>query len=255
MAKEGNQRSDLHPEALVSGALEWWREAGVDLDFRDDAVPWLEEEAGEQPSPPSPSTVVPAPQMAQTPSPAIAQSDNWPQELEAFAGWWLAEPSLDTGGAAPRVPPRGPESPDLMVLVADPEAGDTHSLLSGALGRFLDNMLGAMGVAPDKAYRATVLPRHTPLADWDAIARSGLSGVVLHHIGLVAPKRLLVLGSNILPLLGHDPAQSPASLQKIDHQQGTVPVMAGWDLAALLARSKARSAFWHRWLDWTDQGL
>ena len=255
MAKQENQRPDLRPEVLVSSVVEWWREAGADLDFRDDAVPWLQEDTREQRSPLSPSTAEPGPEPAEMPPPAFGQSENWPQDLEDFTRWWLSEPSLDIDGAAPRVPPRGPANADLMILVADPEVDDQESLLSGPLGRFLDTMLDAMGIAPDAAYRAAALPRHTPLADWEAIARSGMGSVVLHHIGLVAPKRLLVFGRNILPLLGHDPTQSSASLQKIDHQQGTVPVMAGWDLAALLARVKARSTFWHRWLDWTDQGL
>lgn len=238
--------------------MDWWREAGVDLQFLDETHPWITNEApagqeaakaGPRPAAPTPEPEPPAP------PPVLAQRESWPQKLEDFASWWMTEPALDQGGAHPRVPPRGSAHAELMVLVAEPEASDRDELLSGPLGAFLDSMLAAMGIAAERTYRAAVLPRHTPLADWDAVARSGMGEAVLHHIGLAAPERLVVFGRNILPLLGHDPAQSPANLQNIDHQGKSIPVIAGWDLAALVARPKAQSAFWQRWLDWTDSPL
>ena len=242
------------PAEDLAGALNWWREAGVDQHFLDAAQTWIA-------APPDPATEPDArPQRpAKAPEPVekalpplLAGQADWPATLADFSSWWLNEPTLDQGGMAPRVPPRGPASPPLMVLVAEPEADDRDLLLSGPLGRFLDAMLQAMGIAPEETYRASVLPRNTPLADWPALAESGLGAVTLHHIGLVAPERLMVFGRNILSLIGHDPAQNPASLQNINHQNGVIPLLAGWDLAALLSRTKARSAHWQRWLEWTD---
>ena len=246
------------PAELLSGAIDWWREAGVDLHFAEEAQTWLAPEAEADAASPAraarPAVARPEPEQA-APPPLLAGRGNWPETLADFAPWWLSEPALDLGGAAPRVPPRGPARPDLMVLVAEPEADDAETLLSGPLGRFLAAMLDAAGTAPESVYLTSALPRNTPLADWSAAMANGLGEVTLHHIGLVAPERLIVFGRNILPLLGHDPAQNPASLLKINHQDRTIPVLAGWDLAALLSRTRARAAFWQRWLDWTDTKL
>lgn len=190
--------------------------------------------------------------MVTAPPPLLAERADWPQTLSDFRSWWLSNDTLDQGGIAPRVPPRGSAGAKLMVLVAEPEADDRDTLLSGPLGRFLDAMLDAMGIAPENTYRASVLPRNTPLADWATLAKAGLGELTLHHVALAAPERVMVFGRNILPLIGHDPTQNPASLVNINHQNGIVPLLAGWDLAALLSRPKARSAHWQRWLEWTD---
>ena len=247
--------------ALWASALGWWNDAGVDLQFSDEAAIWMQDEPAKQ-APPSPSGMAsnaaarPAPSRepsAHAPAPVSPYPDraSWPQQLADFADWWLGEPSLDAGGASPRIAPRGPEQPALMVLVPEPEAEDREQLLSGAHGRFLDAMLDAMGIPSEQTYRASALPRHTPLADWDLLARHGMGEIMRHHIALVAPQRLMVLGQNILPLLGHDTAQSPAHLRFLNHGDTSTPVFAGWDIGSLLGRAKARSGFWQRWLEWT----
>ena len=104
--------------------------------------------------------------------------------------------------AMPAAPPATSNSRSLM-----PEAGDSDSLLSGPHGTLVANMLRAMQIAPDKAYVATAIPRHQPLTDWDALQAAGLGEVLAHHITLAAPRRLLVLGNDILPLLGLEKRQ------------------------------------------------
>src|SRR3546814_19808883 len=54
-----------------------------------------------------------------------------PQDLAAFRQWWLSEPGLDTIGPRGRIAPQGEAGAGLMVLVMDPEAGDSQSLPSG----------------------------------------------------------------------------------------------------------------------------
>ena len=138
-----------------------------------------------------------------------------------------------------------------MVLIAEPEAGDSETLLSGPQGQLLDAMLVACGIARERVYVASLLPRHTPMSDWAALGAAGLGEIALHHIALATPQRMWVFGHNILPLVGHDPAKSPADLHNINHDGGSVTVLAAGDLAALLSRPKTRAAWWARWLDWT----
>jgi DNA polymerase len=139
-----------------------------------------------------------------------------------------------------------------MVLVPEPEREDTGMLLSGPQGRLLDAILGAMGLARDAVYVATVLPRHTPHADWTAIAARGLGEVARHHIGLAAPQRLIVFGNIIPPLIGHDPAHSPATFAEFYHEGGNIPVLAVRDLAVLLERPRWKAGLWQSWLEWSS---
>lgn len=243
-------------EAEIAAALDWWREAGVDADYCEAPRRWLAEAGGAQPatalaepaSPPAGPAADRAPAAPRIGGPAF----DWPQDLAAFRHWWLTEPSLDDGGLAPRVAPAGPAGADLMVVVAMPEQADRETLLSDALGRLLDGFLSAAGIAPDTVYRASVLPRHSPLPDWPAIAQQGMDAVLAHHVALVRPRRMLVLGRNILPLWGHDPAQGTQKLRSFNHEGGKVPALYEVGLERLRDSWQSRARLWNRWLEWTD---
>lgn len=233
----------------VAAALEWWRAAGVDAVFADAPTQWI---AAEEPRP-SPAAerraAVPSPPPAAI-APAVDRTA-WPQDLTAFTEWWLTDPALDDGRTSGRVAPRGAAGAAYMILVPEPERDDTHLLLSGPQGRLLDAMLAAMGIAPEDLYVASVLPRHTPMADWDALAAKGLGALLCHHVKLVGPQRLIALGSNILPLLGNDPAHIPAVLSTFNQEGRSVPLLAGKSLAALLERPRWKAGLWQGWLDWS----
>lgn len=240
----------------ITAALAWWREAGVENDFADAAQSWLADPEEAQP-PPLPEAVA---SMPRTPAPVEAPVerlgglDAMPGDLAAFTAWWLSEPSLDHGRVEGRVAPRGAAGATLMVIVAEPEPGDSQFLLSGPQGRMLDAMLAAMGIAPEMAYIASALPRHTPAADWAGLAAAGLGDVLRRHIKLAAPQRILALGGNILPLLGHDPTLSAEILPQFNHEGFSAALLPAPDLASLLARPRARAGFWQRWLDWSSKG-
>lgn len=231
------------------GALDWWRDAGVDHDWTDAPHSWL--------APPPPVSAESPPAVAKaSPEPdeaAIIRPDaaSWPASLEQFPDWWRSDLWLDPSPAESRVVPRGPAGAALMVLVGEPEREDREQLLSGPQGRLLDAMLAATGTRPDAVYRASLLPRPMPHADWSALAARGLGELALHHIALAAPHRLIVFGSHILPLLGHDPAKSPATFTQINHGSGIIPMLAVRDLAVLLERPRWKAGLWQAWLDWT----
>lgn len=239
---------ELRPGLAESyaAAIDWWREAGVDMDFSDDAQALLKEPASEEPQT-APLAERKAPEPAAPPPPAIGgERADWPATLDQFAAWWLAEPSL--ADTAPRIPPRGAAQADLMVLVPMPEAGDSDSLLSGPHGTLVANMLRAMQINADKAYLAAALPAHQPLADWGALQAAGLGDVLLHHITIAAPRRILVLGNDILPLLGLEKRQG---VRELGLSGTTVELLASVAPDNLLANAKARAQLWRRWLEWT----
>jgi uracil-DNA glycosylase len=231
----------------LAAALAWWRDAGVDHDYAETPRAWLksaaaEPEASTETAPEAPP---PPPRERIGGDPAL-----WPQDLAAFAAWWLAEPSLDGGQTEGRIAPRGPAGADLMVLVDHPEAEDGERLLSGAQGRLLDAILAALGIASDAVYLAAALPRHMPLPDWAALGEAGLGDILAHHITLAAPKRLLVLGSHVSSLFGHDPANKSGILPKLHPVGANVPLLVAPGLDMLAARPRGKARLWQALLDW-----
>lgn len=265
----------------ISGAFDWWREAGVDMGFTDTPRQWLAPRADpdapqQRPATPLPAAFAEAIAAANAPSAAPVEDKAliggdpaaFPQDLAAFDAWWLSEPTLDGGHVEGRVAARGPADADLMVLVTQPEPSDAAAgrLLSGPRGALLTAMLGAMGLAEDEVRLAAALPRHMPQPDWGALKAAGLGVVIRHHVALARPRRIIAFGGNILPLLGHALPQSPAVLTDA-HQKGaklregesTIPgslpasaIMAMPDLDMLLERPRAKAVFWQSWLGWQN---
>ena len=75
-----------------------------------------------------------------------------------------------------------------------------------------------------------------------------------HLIGLLRPKRLLVFGHSILPLLGHGPAQGAPAVSELAIQGQTVPLLSTYAPERLLENARLRAGLWQRWLEWTDDG-
>ncbi|GAA0280167.1 hypothetical protein GCM10009127_21630 [Alteraurantiacibacter aestuarii] len=227
-------------------ACDWWREAGVDQDFNDVAEPFLQE-----PEQQAEKVAAPALKAAEPELPKVGGArESWPTTLEDFAGWWMNEPSLDEAPAESRVAPRGAANADVMVIVPMPEADDSDTLLAGHHGKLIANMLRAMEVPADKAYFASALPRHMPLAGWDDLHAAGHGEVLLHHIALCAPVRVIVLGRDILTVLGQEKRQGVC---EIALPAGSIHVLASFEAENLIANARLRADLWRRWLDWTGK--
>ncbi|MFU7528337.1 hypothetical protein [Qipengyuania sp. ASV99] len=248
--------------AELAALLQWWQTAGVDADFADAATDWLREPESADAPPldtgrgPPPSS---APQTKPDGGQGIAVTrtnllgDSPPPDLASFQQWWLSAPELDAANPAVRVPPRGPAGARLMVLVIEPEQGDTQRLLGGPQGRLLARMLAAMGLAQDETYIASALPRHMPMADTLALAASGMDNVTLHHIGLASPQKLLVLGGGVLPLIGQDVSDPDTYLREINQKSPRVPLLVSEGLESLMAMPRLKARFWRRWIEWSAE--
>lgn len=246
--------------AQLAAAIDWWRAAGVEHDFADEPRGWIaapedgSPEAAAQPTAAATPKSM-APPLASTP-PIGAEQAQWPATLVDFNNWWLTEPTLDHGEIAARLAPRGPAGAELMLLVEHPEQQDSDRLLSGPQGKLLSAMLKAMGIADEAVYFASALPRHTQMPDWAALQRGGLGAVLVHHIDLVAPKRLITFGRSVAALIsspiGHDPAKSDETSPQFNHEGTSVPLLAVTGLDMLLAKPQGKARFWGRWLEWTE---
>ena len=235
----------------IAAAHDWWREAGVDFAYNDEPAGWLADQS--QVEAPTPVHAAPAvaPREPERP-PVGGDRAHWPQDLAAFGAWWLAEPSLDAGGTHPRIAPRVAPGAELLMLVPMPEEGDRDALLTGPQGRLLASFTLAAGLAPEAVAVAAALPRHTPLPDWDALEAQGHGEVLRHLLALAAPKRAMVFGHRILPLLRHDTTQGPPAVSELSIQGRALPLLATLAPEHLLLKARQRAGLWQRWLEWTD---
>lgn len=232
-----------------AAACDWWREAGVDQDFLDEPEKLLKAPEVQSRQARAAAEKVKAALEAEAQKPMIGgEKSAWPTSLEDFQQWWMTEPSLDEAGTQGRVAPRGPKGADLMVIVPMPEADDRDRLLSAGHGKLISNMLRAMEVNADKAYLASALPRHMPLADWAGPHAAGLGEIMLRHMELAAPKRVLVLGRDLMPLLGQEKRQGVCDLALAE---GSIQLLASFAPENLVATARLRADLWRRWLDWT----
>ena len=245
--------------AQLAAAIDWWRQAGVEHDFADEPRGWIAAPDQSGPDEVASADVTTAPKFVAAPLPPEpqigAERAEWPATLAGFGVWWLTEPSLDHGQIAARLAPRGPAGAELMLLVEHPEAQDRDQLLSGPQGKLLSAMLKAMGIAEEAVYFASALPRHTHMPDWAALQRGGLGAVLVHHIDLVAPKRLITFGRNVAALISspirHDLPNSAETSPQLNHEGTSVPLLAATGLDMLLSKPRGKARFWARWLEWT----
>lgn len=234
----------------IAAAQAWWRDAGVDLAFQDEPIAWLTEEVPAN-APTTTPVRIEAPPEPKVP-PMGGKRESWPTDLTSFKAWWLEEPSLYQGHSQPRLAPRGEAAASLMMIVPMPEEGDSDSLLGGPQGRLLASFAKAMGLGIEDVYFASALPQHTAMPDWAHLASRGLGDIIRHHVELANPARLIVFGTGILPLVGHDPAQGTPAIGEFSIQGRTLPLLASYAPGRLLDHPRLRASLWRRWLEWTD---
>jgi uracil-DNA glycosylase family 4 len=158
----------------AASALNWWQEAGVDMIVGEAPRDWL--------NPRTKTAATPVP-----PAPAL------PDTLEAFHAWLAATDELPFAApSARRDLPAGDPASGLMVLVdmPSPEGG----LLAGEAGALFDRMLLAIGRSRETIYLASLSPIRIPAGTIDEGAAARLGEIARHHIGLVAPRTLLLFG-------------------------------------------------------------
>lgn len=250
---------DFTPLEGLEGALDWWREAGVEYDFAEESTDWLVrpelQETVAAPAEPAPE--LPAPQsplqraLVRDDLPRIGgDTAAWPDTLESFRSWWMTESSLADGALDRRMPPRGLAQAKLMVLVGQPEPDDAEGLLTGGAGKLLAAMLRAMGIAQHESYLASALPAPMALPDWNELAARGVGDIARHHIALAAPQRVLAIGRAQLALFDIPPEKARDPLV-VECGGKPYPLLAAPDFAQIARSAPRRERFWNRWLEWT----
>lgn len=223
----------LHAE--VASVLDWWAVAGVTHDVGEEPRDWL-----------APVRLAAAPVDA--PAIAMQVADALPATLDAFVGWLAAEadPAL-LGPPARRVLPSGNATADLMVLIDLPEGEDVEAgrFMAGPAGKLLDRMLAAIGRTRDTIWLAPLLPARPAGGRIDAGSLPALAELTRHHVALVAPKRLLLMGECATRCLtGLNQPQARGRTHVLDFNHLSIMTVATFGPTTLLAAPAMKRGAW-----------
>lgn len=216
---------------VLESALEWWRDAGVDVVVEDHPRDWFAGPA------PAPSSAPPAPVAG------VLMPDEW----EAFVAWRGGEHAPEAKWSGPSLRASGPLDAAVMVLSDAPDREDCSAglLLSGETGRLFERMLGAIGLARDGVHLASVCARRPAGGRIGRDDQARLGEVARHHVGLIAPKRLLLLGDAASrAVLGTSVIEARGRVHAVGHKGGTSEAVASFHPRFLLENAGRKREAW-----------
>jgi uracil-DNA glycosylase len=221
---------DMIDAPQAASILRWWADAGVDCLTEDAALPWLNRSKA------TVSDKLPREEAISMPA-TLAGLDAWLRSA--------ALPLL--GPAAQRIPASGQGQAELMILIDIPEAGDAdrHVLLSGACAEMFEKMLTAINHDRASTYIAALSPARPATAMIPEADLKRLGEIALHHIALVRPKRLWLMGSaTSRAVLGMDLAEARKIKHNINHDGSNVVAVASFAPAFLLQNPRRKADAW-----------
>jgi uracil-DNA glycosylase family 4 len=209
----------------LADLLEWWVEAGVHVTVAEEPRNWL--------SPPA-KPASPDANIAEPSHDTLAELQNW---LASSAQLPLASAS------ARRILPHGPENPAVMLLSDAPALEDLASgqPIGGEAWKLAEKMLAAIGIAADEAYSASLTCFPSPGARMTEEDRAACAELARKHIGLVKPKRLLLLGDGPCKALLGQPLPGARGHA---HKVGGVRTVATFHPRWLLQRPSDKAKAW-----------
>jgi DNA polymerase len=195
-------------EAEACSALGWWLNAGVDVAIQEEPRNWLL---------PAQARAAAAPAEA-LPEPNVAPPSH--ETLAALQDWLANSTKLPLASAtARRIMPHGPENAAIMLLTEAPTLEDfaTGQPIGGDPWELAKRMLGAIKIAPEQAYSASLSCFNAPGARMSQADRETCAEIARQHIKLAKPARLLLLGEGpAQALLGKPLAQARGHAYKIE---------------------------------------
>ena len=235
---DGFERGGSMGSEWAASALTWWADAGVDVIVGEEPRDWL--------NPKGPAL---SPAAARAPAPAVQPpAEPIPDQLDLFRSWLATSDSLPFASAsAPRITPCGDPAAGLMVMIDMPAAADCASgaMLSGETGQLFDRMLAAIGRSRETIYLAALSCLRSPTGRFDAAGAAACAEIARRHIGLAAPRALLLFGDACSKaLLGGPVAQTRGRWHEIATPRGAVKTLATIRPEDLLRRPGLKALAW-----------
>ncbi len=209
----GAELQNFEVDAAAS-LLAWWRDAGVDVAVGEEPHNWLG---------------APAAKSHRTSVSAVGPKAGFPSTHAAFVEWLKTADLPDAGPSLRRVGPSGSPASSFMVLADMPDTNDVEAgkLMSGELEVLFDDMLGALSLARNSIYLATLSPGRPPTGRISGDAMQRYADIARHHIRLVGPKKLWLMGTAASrALLGMADAEAKGRLHSINLDGATIEVIA-----------------------------
>lgn len=231
---------------MIRSLQNWWSLAGVEIDYADQPSALLAAETAvpTTTSPPPASVTKPVPEELSPP----VTDEPLPAAYKDFVDWLAngREP-IEANWSKHRVAPQGALEPEVMTISALPEKnrnGDVQ-LFNSDNRKLLDKMLAAIGCDSQRSYSATIalsLPvdgrideRHWPT----------LKNRILHHIGLVRPKRVICLGDLAAKIIfGEDLMSARKNKQFINHESSRTEAIVTFHPRILIERPLFKAEAW-----------
>ena len=222
--------------AAAASVLQWWSEAGVDTLVDEAPRDWLR---------PNAKAADTAPAAAEAPSPATG---DLPGQLDLFQAYLRSSDALPFAApAAPRVCPAGDPASGLMIVADMPSGEDCASglLISGAAGRLFERMLAAIGRSRETIYLAALSCLRSPDGRFSTEAAKGCATLARHHVGLVAPRAVLLFGDACAKALtGQAMAQARGRWHEIPTQSGPIKALVSIPPETLLRQPSLKALAW-----------
>ena len=245
--------SDPISPADAASVLQWWSDAGVDILIDEQPRDWLRPEVAVQPAlraaEPAVRETRSAPPAARAEAP-IAPPKDLPAELDLFQAYLRTSESLSFAApAVPRVCPAGDPASGLMIMTDMPSTEDcaTGILISGETGRLFERMLAAIGRDRESIYLAALSCLRAPDGRLATDAARNCMTLALHHIGLVAPKAVLLFGDACSKALtGLPMAQARGRWHELRTQAGPIRALVSIPPATLISHPAFKA---HAWAD------
>jgi DNA polymerase len=234
--------------AELASTLDWWAEAGVDCLIQDEPRAWLRTPEPPSVSPTKAGTAQGEARHARR-DPGLRRDEvSLPDQLPLFHQWLRTSDTLPyVSPAAPRVCPTGDPAAGLMVLAGMPSTDDCASgtLLSGDVGRLFDRMLAAIGRSRETIYLAGLSCVRPASGRFDAPGAAHCGEIARHHVGLVAPKAVLLIGdAAVRPLLGLSATQARSRVHRIDTNNGSFDAVVTLSPDYLLKQPNSKALAW-----------
>lgn len=223
----------------VASLLGWWLEAGVDVLAADEPRQWLTRSA----IPDAAGEARPARAERGSPTapgPSLASH----QSLEAFQNHLRhgSDLPLFSAGSA-RALPHGPAEAEVMLVSDLPsrECASEGRPIGADAWALTIRMLSAIGIKPKQAYVASLACFFSPANQLSSHDLDRCAEDMRHHISLVKPKRLLLLGdSPARALIGQPLLQARGRI----HRVGGAPAVATLHPRQLLQRPSDKGYAW-----------